>query len=451
MYFLASLALPMVVLAADPSPTTAHPVDTITVQVESGAMLTFTADDLGKLERAKVETSTDGNLKTYEGIPLANVLRAAGIGWGAKCSKQFDGYVIVEATDHYRVVFSLSEIDPERARRIVLIADRCDGKPLEEPVGPYQIIEQDAKQPGRWVRQVASIKVLISPDASSDASADVAPPVLAADASDCGAIHLVGMGPGDPELVTMKAARILKEADCVFCFDYLQAEVARFAPPEKITVASALLMGRFRGQAIEELPPQLQDRARRSAKEAAKFLPQVRQLVASGKKVVFADAGDPTVYCPWSWVMEDFADLEPIVVPGLSSFNAANATLRQSVTKKGGSILLSAGDDLGTPDEHGRMTTMLVLFTHRVKLNGLLPRLQSRYPADTPIAVVSEASYEQQQVIFATLGTILEELGDTELPHLYLIYVGDGLSPPQTIADARADAREGAISDAATK
>lgn len=259
------------------------------------------------------------------------------------------------------------------------------------------------------------------------------PAALARDARSSGAIYLVGMGPGDAELVTFKAAKILKEADQIFCFDYLKEEVARYAPAEKITVASPSLMGRFRRQSIEELPPQLRERARQSVEETAKFLPQVRELVASGKTVVFADAGDPTVYCPWSWITEDFVDLRPTVVPGLSSFNAGNAALRQSVTKNGGSILLSAGDNLGTADEHGRLNVLLVLFTHRAKFKDVLPQLQSRYPADTPIAIVAEASYERQQVVFATLGTIRDTAKDQELPHLYLIYVGDGLTlPPAT-------------------
>lgn len=273
------------------------------------------------------------------------------------------------------------------------------------------------------------------------------PAALATDAGRNGAVYLVGMGPGDPDLVTFKAAKVLKEADRVFCFDYLKDEVARFTPLEKITVASPLLMGRFRGESVKDLLPQLRDRARQSEEETAKFLPQVRGLVANGKKVVFADAGDPMVYCPWSWVTDDLADLEPKVVPGLSSFNAANAALGQSVTKKSGSVLLSAGDSLGIADEHGRLKLMLVLFTHRAKFKELLPKLQSRYPSDTPIAVVGEASYERQRVVFATLATIQERLGNKELPHLYLIYVGDGLKLPKASDRASADGHDTRIQE----
>ena len=259
---------------------------------------------------------------------------------------------------------------------------------------------------------------------------------IAADAPSArGSVYLVGMGPGDRELVTLKAARVLKEADHVFCFGYLEQEVARFVPSEKITVASPFLMGRFRGQCFDDLPPQYRERARKSVEAASEFLPKVRELVAGGNSVAFAAAGDPTLYCPWSWIVEDLIDLDPTVVPGLSSFNAANAALRQSLTKRGGSVLLSAGNDLGTPDEHGRLTMMLVLFTHSKELEVLLPQLQSRYPADTPIAIVGEAGYRQQQTIFATLGTVFKELESKTIPKLHLLYVGDGLTLP-TVTEA---------------
>jgi precorrin-4/cobalt-precorrin-4 C11-methyltransferase len=255
-----------------------------------------------------------------------------------------------------------------------------------------------------------------------------------------GNVYLVGMGPGDAELVTLKAARVLKNADCVYCFGYLKDEVARYAKPEKIKVASPLLMGRVCGRDPAELPPEMRKEWEQSKEELARLAPQVRQMTAAGKTVVFADSGDPTVYCPWSWVTEEFADLHPDVVPGLSSFNAANAALKQSITRQSNTVVLSAGDNLGTPDKDGRLKMMVVLFTHRAKLQELVPQLSARYPADTPIAVVCEASYPTERVVFATLGTIIEKLASERLPHLYLIYVGDGLKPPAAGQEATAKA-----------
>ena len=92
---------------------------------------------------------------------------------------------------------------------------------------------------------------------------------------------------------------------------------------------------------------------------------------------------------------------------------------------------------------------MVVLFTHRASSEKLVPRLAARYPADTPMAVVCEASYARQQVIFATLGTIWKKVSEKDLPHLYLVYVGDGLRLPATAADGTSE--KSSVSEATTR
>ncbi|MGO9110930.1 MAG: hypothetical protein ACLP9L_17045 [Thermoguttaceae bacterium] len=60
--------------------------------------------------------------------------------------------------------------------------------------------------------------------------------------------------------------------------------------------------------------------------------------------------------------------------------------------------------------------------------------MRARYPADTPVAVVCEASYPTQRVVWTTFGTVLRKTASQRLPHLYLMYVGDGLKAPATSA-----------------
>jgi precorrin-4 methylase len=410
--------------------------------------LTLVPADLAKLPRAKVRAELGKKHMVFEGVPLGDILRLAGARWGGKCSSLLDCYVLVTSEDGFRAVFASPEVDPGLCHQMVILADRCNGEPLRKADGPYQIVEEDAKQHGRWVKRVMRLSVRPAADADEEAAPShaVAPPAKTPLAS---RVYLVGMGPGDAELVTFKAAAILQQADCVFCFDYLKNEVARYVPRNKIEVAPPTLMGRYRGQDLKTLSPQLRRRARENEAELATFVPQVRRLVAAKKTVVFADAGDPTIYCPWSWVTDEFADLGPLVIPGLSSFNAGNAAIGQSITKNSGSIIISPGDNLGSPDKHGRLTGTLVLFTHRAKLNELVPRLAARYPADTPMAIVCEASYERQQVIFARLGTIWKNVSERDLPHLYLVYVGDGLVPPAMAKDGGKE--QSARSDAAAK
>jgi precorrin-4 methylase len=392
-------------------------------------VITLSAAELAKLKHATLTVGS--NRISFSGVPLAEVLRAAGVAWGGNCSPLLACYVVVEAADGYRVAFSIPEIAPELSHRLILLADRCAGEPLSAKEGPYQIIEEDAKQHGRWVRQVTKIRLERLPSAVPGAAAPAGGFLLGGPAHRTkgrGGLYLVGMGPGDAELVTIKAARILKEADRVYCFDYLKDEVARYVAPERLSVMPFMLLGKLVGQSEKEVPANLREQVRRSEAEMSRFVPEVRRLVAAGKMLAFADAGDPTIYCPWSWVLERFADLSPTVVPGLSSFNAANAALRRSITRHSGSILLTTGDDLGTPDAKGRLNTTLVIFTMRAKVQDVVPRLAALYPADTPIAVVCEASYLSEKVVVATLGTILPKLADTKLPQLYLIYAGDSLA-----------------------
>jgi hypothetical protein len=129
----------------------------LTVQGKSSKPITFTAEALAKLDRAKLEIGDDQ--ETYEGVPLANVLHAAGVTWGTKCSLWLDCYVTVDAADEYRAVFSIPEIDPGLAHKLVLLADRRNGKPFKKADGPYQLIEEGAKQRGRWVKQVTAVSI----------------------------------------------------------------------------------------------------------------------------------------------------------------------------------------------------------------------------------------------------------------------------------------------------
>jgi hypothetical protein len=66
---------------------------------------------------------------------------------------------VIEAHDGYQVLFTLPELDSLFTDRVVLLADRRDGKPLSEKEGPLRIVVPDEKRQARWIRQVKSIAV----------------------------------------------------------------------------------------------------------------------------------------------------------------------------------------------------------------------------------------------------------------------------------------------------
>ncbi len=145
--------------AEKPASLSAH-VDKGCIVVENTRaekVVTLSAAELAKLPRSEVEVGKEH--RKYSGVPLAELLRGAGVEWGGKCSPLLTCYVLVEGADGYRVLFSIPEIDPEQRHKMVILADRCDGKPLTSTDGPYETVEEDAKQHGRYVKQVKTISL----------------------------------------------------------------------------------------------------------------------------------------------------------------------------------------------------------------------------------------------------------------------------------------------------
>lgn len=136
----------------------------ISVEVEGGKKLALAAADLAKLSRTDITAKDhDGTDAAYSGVELRVILAAA----GAKFGKELKGaavgqYLVIEAADGYHAVFSLTELDPDFADKVVILADKKDGRPLDEKSGPYQIIASGEKKHARWVRRVTALRVLLA-------------------------------------------------------------------------------------------------------------------------------------------------------------------------------------------------------------------------------------------------------------------------------------------------
>ncbi|WP_144898031.1 molybdopterin-binding protein [Luteimonas cucumeris] len=116
------------------------------------------------LPREVVTASAHGPGLSCEGVPLSALLRAAGaLPVDMLGATQLAQYVLVQARDGHRVLYSLAELDPDFGQRRVLLVDRCNGRPLENEDGPLQLIALDDARPARWVRQVESITVVAAP------------------------------------------------------------------------------------------------------------------------------------------------------------------------------------------------------------------------------------------------------------------------------------------------
>ena len=151
-----------------PSATKAH-AQTAAAPAElriSGAVstpLVLTVADLKKMPRKtlSVVNPHDKKQETYEGVLLEELLRRAGAPQGEKLrGPAMATYVVAEADDGYRVVFSLAELDSGILESEVTVADTMDGAPLALKQGPFRLVAPHEKRPARWVRMLKSITVV---------------------------------------------------------------------------------------------------------------------------------------------------------------------------------------------------------------------------------------------------------------------------------------------------
>ena len=125
----------------------------------------LTIDELAKLPHVHVHASAHGVDADWDGVPLIEILRAAGAPGGDTLrGPALALYVRISAADGYRVVFALAELDPSTGNAQAILADRRDGKPLGADDGPLRVIVPGDKRPARWVRQVIAIDLLKAAD-----------------------------------------------------------------------------------------------------------------------------------------------------------------------------------------------------------------------------------------------------------------------------------------------
>jgi uroporphyrin-III C-methyltransferase len=209
-----------------------------------------------------------------------------------------------------------------------------------------------------------------------------------------GKVYLVGAGPGDPELLTLKALRLLRQADAVLHDDLVS--------PEILT-----LVGRN---------AQLHDVGKRAGRknthqEEIHFL--MIELARQGLQVVRLKGGDPLVFGRAGEEMRALrnAGVEFEVVPGVTAAFAAAAsveiplTLRQTAS----SLLMMTGqfaDDRPLPDLRSMIEsgTTIALYMPGSDPRETVNKLAAAgVPQETPCAVVSRASTSAQQTTITTL------------------------------------------------
>lgn len=233
-------------------------------------------------------------------------------------------------------------------------------------------------------------------------------------------LYLVSTGIGDYENITIRALKVIEKADVVFCGSHTKEKLKEILKDKEIHDI---------GFGIYWLYYKIKDSRfdmEEKQKEFEQITQTIRKAVKEGKTVVILEDGDPTIYGPHIWYMDAFKDLNPKIIPGISSFNAANGAIKGRVTggKAGGVALVSGFSDL---EALAKTQINLVLFTMRIKdITEVLKKIQNYYPPKTQVIFVLYAGYqEKEKVISGTFEDIYEKIKDLKLPFEYLVYIGD--------------------------
>jgi DMSO/TMAO reductase YedYZ molybdopterin-dependent catalytic subunit len=128
--------------------------------------LVLTVADLKNMPRKKLTVVNPHNKKTetYEGVLLEDLLHKAGVTQGENLrGAAMATYLLAEAIDGYRVVFSLAELDSGILESEVIVADTLDGAALGGKEGPFKLVAPHEKRPARWVRMLKSITIVRIP------------------------------------------------------------------------------------------------------------------------------------------------------------------------------------------------------------------------------------------------------------------------------------------------
>jgi DMSO/TMAO reductase YedYZ molybdopterin-dependent catalytic subunit len=128
---------------------------------EAGAEHKMNRSDFVRLPRRSAKVKIHEAEAEFEGVPLVDLLTSAGVKFGDDLKGRRAATVaILEATDKYRVVVSLLEIDPQVVDRTVLVADKRGGQLLDAHEGPYRLIIPGDKREIRWIRNLRTIRVV---------------------------------------------------------------------------------------------------------------------------------------------------------------------------------------------------------------------------------------------------------------------------------------------------
>lgn len=226
-------------------------------------------------------------------------------------------------------------------------------------------------------------------------------------------VYFIGAGPGDPELITVKALKLLQNADVIiYAGSLVNKEILKYAPDSCAIYNSAEM-------------------------DLEQIVDIMSKAYVQGKNVIRLHTGDPSIF---GAIREQMGELERRnieyeIIPGVSSFCAAAAVLKREytlpevsqtviLTRMQGRTMVPEGQAIEKLASH-KATMIVFLSIHMI--DELVEKLKTGYADETPAAVVYKASWPDQKVLMGTLATISSMVKKNHITKTALLLIGDFL------------------------
>jgi 5,6-dimethylbenzimidazole synthase len=223
-----------------------------------------------------------------------------------------------------------------------------------------------------------------------------------------GIVYLVGAGPGDPKLLTVRALELMHSAEVVAYDELVPPQILSLVPAQ----AELLAVGRRHGH----------------GKTGYRLHPMVLERARAGRIVVRLKFGDPLIFGRGAEEAEELAEagIPFEIVPGVSAAlgAAAYAAIPLTDRRYASQVTLATGHCAEGDEDTSRETLVLYMAAHRLTEN--LQRLiaQGRAPS-TPAAYVAAATTPEQRVISGTLADLAKRVATEHRSGPALVIVGD--------------------------
>ena len=228
-------------------------------------------------------------------------------------------------------------------------------------------------------------------------------------------VYFVGCGPGDPELITIKAKKLVQKADVlVYSGSLIPPEILKFNKKGKKIDAAILVR-----EEIFEL---------------------LLQNSKKGKTVVRLHDGDPAIYGAIREQIDNLQTkgIQSVVVPGVTSFLASASALGTQLTLPGVTqtmIITRAESRTKVPkreqiSELAKHQSTLIFYLSVHLLTKITKEaIAGGYKKTTPVAVVYKASRKDQKIVLGTLADITKKVKAEKITMTAIVIIGDVIKP----------------------